>query len=235
MAGGNEVVLSLGSMSVETATFAEIRLSKNDVQRMVRDGLMTQEDADEYHKPPETEENKETDKAPAQDNKMENSPCGQIPRLSNGRVNMNSKLGKYHNFGYFIGGAAGKKHTFKSMQGLSEAQIYCNMKHLVENCYDRIKDKYPSAMNSSCFRSNSGTQHGRGQAIDITFGSIPKSKYYEIAVWIKNNIPFDQLLLEYRGASSCWIHISIKRSGNRRDVRTLVNDKTYRTYLVKYR
>lgn len=225
----------VGSMSVETATFAEIRLSRNDVQRMVRDGLMTQEDADEYHKPPEAEANKETDKAPVQDNKMENSPCGQIPRLSNGRVNMNSKLGKYHNFGYFIGGAAGKKHTFKSMQGLSEAQIYCNMKHLVENCYDRIKDKYPSAMNSSCFRSNSGTQHGRGQAIDITFGSIPKSKYYEIAVWIKNNIPFDQLLLEYRGASSCWIHISIKRSGNRRDVRTLVNDKTYRTYLVKYR
>lgn len=226
----------VGSMSVESATFAEIRLSRNDVQRQVRDGLMTQEDADVYHKPPESAEGKEKDTSDGKGGTMENSPCGTIPRLSNGRINMSAKLGKYNNVGYFIGGAAGKKHSFRAQAGFSESELYCNLKHLVENCFDKVKDKYPSAVNSSCFRNGNGrSQHNRGQAIDIVFGSIPKSQYYNIALWIKDNIPYDQLLLEYRGAASCWIHLSLKRSGNRKQVLTLVNDKTYAKGLVKYR
>ena len=110
------------------------------------------------------------------------------------------------------------------------------MKHVVENCYDTIKALYPDAVISSGFRNGSGrSQHERGQALDIVFPSRPKSQYYDIAKNLKDRIPFDQFLLEYRGTSSAWIHVSLKKTGgNRKQILTLVNDRTYSKGLVNY-
>ena len=216
----------VGSMAVETATYSEIRLSKSSVERHVRDGLMTKEDAELYErKPSEIPPPLESDDKTPPKKEYETSPCGKIPRLSNGRVDLKSKMGKYHNFGYFIGGAAGKHHSFKAQRGLTEEQIYCNMKNLIENCYDKIKDKFPDAMNNSCLRNQaSNSNHQLGIAIDIGFAGLSKSQYYERAKWIRDNIAFDALLLEYKGKSSCWLHMQLRRSGNRGMVATWLND-----------
>lgn len=219
------------SMAVAEATYAEVILSRQDTERMVRDGTMTKEDAEAYHNKPENASDKEKDETPGKGGEMANGPCGAVPRLSNGRPNLATRLGRYITLKQCMTGV----HVFRAQKGLNENQIYCNLKHVVENCFDVIKAKYPSATISSGLRNNNNrSQHNVGQALDIVFGSIPKSGYYNIAVWAKDNLPYDQLLLEYRGSGSAWLHVSLKRSGNRKQVLTLVNDKTYARGLVNY-
>ena len=49
-------------------------------------------------------------------------------------------------------------------------------------------------------------------AMDLVFPGVPNSGYYDIACWIRDNLPFDQLLQEKCG-SKIWIHVS-HYSGN---------------------
>lgn len=102
--------------------------------------------------------------------------------------------------------------------GLTKGQVVANLKLLALNVLDPIKDRYPDMFCTCTFRAeNVGAtnQHPRGQAADLQFRQRPKSTYYDIAVWIRDNIPFDQLLLEYVSSPSSWIHISYNPRGNR--------------------
>ena len=102
--------------------------------------------------------------------------------------------------------------------GLTRGQLVANLKLLASNCLDPIRDRYPDMRPSNSWRPGSGqSQHGLGQAADLKFYNTPKSRWYDIAVWIKDNIPFDQLLLEYKnvGPPTCWIHISFAGAQNR--------------------
>jgi len=117
--------------------------------------------------------------------------------------------------------------------GLTRGQLVANLKLLALNTLDPIRDRYPDSFLTCSWRPDNPTgtnQHPRGQACDLQFSRTPKSKYYEIAVWIKDNIPFDQLLLEYKNirGPTCWIHISFKGSGNRPNgpykIGTMLND-----------
>lgn len=98
------------------------------------------------------------------------------------------------------------------INGLTRGQIVGNLKLLAVNTLDKIKDKFPNMIITNTFRAAVGrSQHGRGMAADLQFTGVPKSQYYDIAIWIRDNIPFDQLLLEFAISSqgkTCWIHIS---------------------------
>lgn len=116
--------------------------------------------------------------------------------------------------------------------GLSVEEIVCNLKLLAVNCIEPIRAKYPNAFVTNTWRPPSGnprSQHPKGQAADIQFRNIPKTEYYDIAQWIKDNVSYDQLLLEYKttGSGLPWIHISFSKEGTRKQVLTLLNDKTY--------
>jgi hypothetical protein len=56
----------------------------------------------------------------------------------------------------------------------------------------------------------SKSQHVKGEAIDLTAGSIEENK--KLYDWMVKNIEFDQLINEYNYK---WIHVSFKMSGNR--------------------
>lgn len=116
--------------------------------------------------------------------------------------------------------------------GLSLEEIVCNLKLLAVNCLEPIRATYPNAFVTNTWRRPSGnplSQHPKGMAADIQFRNVAKSAYFDIAQWIKDNVSYDQLLLEYKttGSGLPWIHISFDKSKQRKQVLTLLNDKTY--------
>jgi hypothetical protein len=89
-----------------------------------------------------------------------------------------------------------------------------NLAALALNVYEPIKAKYPNATITNSFRHNDPkSQHGTGQAMDLQFRGVGAHDYFDIAVWISKNIPYDQLLLEYLPGKTVWIHISFAASG----------------------
>lgn len=121
-----------------------------------------------------------------------------------------------------------------AQQGLTVEQIVQNLQLVAQNCLEKIKAKYPDVIITSGFRKasiskQSKSQHLVGQAIDMQFTNAKKSDYFAIAQWIKDNVPYDQLLLEYKstGTKMPWIHISFKETGNRNQVLTFWNHATY--------
>lgn len=138
-----------------------------------------------------------------------------------------------------------KYRTIPAQAGLSAADIVCNLSQLCKNAWEPIKARYPNIIMTNGLRTGSAIgqgQHGTGQAMDVQFTGITNSQYFAIAQWIKSNIAFDQLLLEYstaRGPLTAWIHVSIY-AGNGIQVKpvnkvlTLVNHQMKNVGLVSY-
>lgn len=125
-------------------------------------------------------------------------------------------------------------HSVTANKGLTVNQIICNLKLLTVNCWTPIKARYPNAFITCSFRPGEHEkQHGDGCAMDIQFRGASKYDYYNIAKWIKDNVVFDRLLLEYKtvGTGMPWIHISFKSSPSRL-VFTFLNNRKYSDGLV---
>lgn len=60
----------------------------------------------------------------------------------------------------------------------------------------------------------SSSQHTRGQACDV---EVPGVSTMELAVWVAENLPYDQLICECynpaKGVNSGWVHVSIVPPG----------------------
>lgn len=95
--------------------------------------------------------------------------------------------------------------------GMSPGQIVNNLAALAANIYEPIKRQYPRAFITNSFRhgaSIGGGQHGTGQAMDIQVRGLSSNDYINVALWINQNLPYDQLLLEYLPSKTVWIHVS---------------------------
>lgn len=86
---------------------------------------------------------------------------------------------------------------------------------------------------------NSLTPFNMGQAANIHFKGLSDSEYYDAAQWIKNNVAFDQMRLEYTtlGSATPWITLTHNPEGNRDvdavdKVVTSLNGKIIANYLV---
>jgi hypothetical protein len=111
-----------------------------------------------------------------------------------------------------------------------DEQVYA-MALLAENILQPIRDKFGSFIVSSGFRSAElcvaigskiTSQHAKGEAADFEVAGVDN---YELALWIEENLEFDQLILEcYTGGNSGWIHCSYIPEGNRKQ--TLTYDRT---------
>jgi hypothetical protein len=137
-----------------------------------------------------------------------------------------------------VGSSTGQFPFGKGQHNIKDVELACNLKQLAMNVIEPIKEKYGHLgfIITSCFRhagngvskSSRISQHELGQAVDIQFTSFNRNrqKYFEFAQELKNSVPFDQFLLEYRSPSSVWYHLSFKSSGNRSQILTLNEDKT---------
>jgi uncharacterized Zn-binding protein involved in type VI secretion len=107
----------------------------------------------------------------------------------------------------------GDNKFIKAQYDLTVPQILTNLANLAKNVYEPIKARYPRVIVTNTFRQGppgAGSQqgqHGRGQAMDLVFPGFSTNQYYDVAVWIRDNLPFDQLLQEKAG-SKIWIHVS---------------------------
>ena len=100
----------------------------------------------------------------------------------------------------------------------TQQDIVC-LKALCENILQRIRDRFKKPLTvSSGYRSaelckavgsSPKSQHAKGQAADIECLGVDNKV---LAEWIKNNLKYDQLILEFykesEGPQSGWIHVS---------------------------
>jgi hypothetical protein len=90
-----------------------------------------------------------------------------------------------------------------------------------------ISSGYRSAELCIAIGSKPTSQHSEGKAADIEIVNVDNR---ELAMWIKNNLEFDQLILEfYRDGEpdSGWVHVSYNGENNRNQflIASRENDK----------
>lgn len=70
-------------------------------------------------------------------------------------------------------------------------------------------------------KSKDTSQHTKGEAVDF---EVPGISNLELAKWIRDNLEFDQLILEFwkeDDPHAGWVHCSYKEEGNRKSVLTI--------------
>lgn len=194
-------------------------------EEAITDGVITREELNQPQ-PAATA----TDNLPAPDRPQTIPGCADITNQQ--QITNSLKISDYFTVGN-ICNAAASQSRLRAFNGNTVYDMACNMKALAQQCLDPIKDKYSNMVITSGFRDfipeggALNSQHLYGQAADLQFNGVSKLGYMEIAAWIKANIPFDQLLLEYKttGSKMPWIHITFNRNGNRRTFGTFMNHK----------
>jgi zinc D-Ala-D-Ala carboxypeptidase len=102
-----------------------------------------------------------------------------------------------------------------------------NLKLVCENILEPVREHYGIPFTpSSGFRSfelnkaigsSSKSQHITGQAVDFEIPGVPNM---EVALWIKERLDYDQLILEFykeKVPDSGWVHCSYVGQENRKE------------------
>ena len=149
-----------------------------------------------------------------------------------GGVNYSLPLSNHFTLGQLSKNSVVAKTTIQKggNKGFTQKQIIDKLKTLAIHVLDPIKDQYPDMIVTNAYRGKStGSQHNVGEAADIQFPGVAKSEYFARVQWIRENIPHDQLILEYKntGSGLPWIHISCKDAGNRLSIFTMYNHRRY--------
>lgn len=82
-----------------------------------------------------------------------------------------------------------------------------------------VSSMYRSALVNLAVRGSRRSQHMSGEAADVV---VPGVSNYDVAAWITQNVPFDQLILEYVSddGEEGWVHVSFREGGGRHEIRT---------------
>ena len=113
-----------------------------------------------------------------------------------------------------------------------------NMRRVAINVFDKVREHFSVPIGVSSFYrsqelndavpgSSKTSQHRTGEAIDIDADIYGNVTNLDIFNYIKDNLVFDQLIGEYPDASGkwSWVHVSLKKSGNRKQVLVKLKDK----------
>ncbi len=110
---------------------------------------------------------------------------------------------------------------------------------LCEKVVDPLYEVFPSMTFNSFYRSpklntaiggSATSQHVRGEAIDLD----SKDNTFNKAIfdYIVKNLDFDQVIAEYgNNKQPDWVHVSFKKTGNRKQVLKAVKVKGKTTYV----
>jgi len=115
------------------------------------------------------------------------------------------------------------------------------LKAVCENVVEKVRAHYgqPVFINSGyrgpalnkAVGGAASSQHCKGEAVDMEIPGVPNG---DLAIWVRDNLDFDQLILEcYKAGvpTSGWVHCSYKAGGkNRKDVLTASVVKSKMTY-----
>lgn len=134
-------------------------------------------------------------------------------------IDYNQKLSDTFTLNDFTKGAY-FPHTIHPQRGLTEDQIIHNLSLLCKNIVVPISQRFPGFIITSGFRrGETKSQHNIGQAVDLQWPSKKSEDYLVILHYIRDNLPFDQLISEH--GRSHWIHVSYNGDMNgRRDMLT---------------
>ena len=113
--------------------------------------------------------------------------------------------------------------TKKDLENLQ--RIVTNLLQPVRNHLGpiRISSGYRSKELNRAIGGSNKSQHSKGEAVDIQFWKEGKMCNKEVYDWILNSgLEFDQMINEFDFA---WIHLSLKKSGNRKQVLEAYKDK----------
>ena len=87
----------------------------------------------------------------------------------------------------------------------------------------RISSGYRNPNVNRAIGGSSKSQHCKGEALDLQFWSDGKISNKEIYDWVlSSNVEFDQMINEFDFA---WIHISLIKEGNRKQVLEAYKDE----------
>ena len=117
----------------------------------------------------------------------------------------------------------------------SDPEIVENLRAVCEKILEPVRANFGKPFSpSSGYRSpklnklvngSKSSQHLRGEAADF---EVPGVANFDLATWIEQNLPFDQLILEFYEPgkpNSGWVHCSLKRQGaNRGETLTINKD-----------
>lgn len=135
-------------------------------------------------------------------------------------MNRNEKLSKHFTFGELIKSEIAER---KAIDNMPPAYLIPKLKCLCTEILEPVRKHYGVA-----FRPNSGyrspelnkeiggsenSQHCLAEAVDIEIAGVSN---YDLAVWVKENLEYDQVILEcYRPGdpNSGWVHVSLKEVG----------------------
>ena len=135
--------------------------------------------------------------------------------------------------------------TRQGLDNTPNEQHRASAKKLFENVVQKVRENFGVTVINSGYRGpalneavggSTKSQHCKGEAVDI---ECPVTPNYDVANWIKENLEFDQLILEFYTPGipdSGWVHVSYKSEGNRKHVLTAMkeNGKTvYKTDLIQ--
>jgi len=127
---------------------------------------------------------------------------------------------------------SGGSRPVRAYGGYTAQQIVCNLKALCINVLDPIKEKWPGIMISSGFRRPYDTnpptpnsKHNIGSAADIVISGYSRKEHYEAIQEMQKLVPYDQLILEYAGKNTVWIHITSLVKGQRKQHFTMRDHK----------
>ena len=107
-----------------------------------------------------------------------------------------------------------------------------NMQHLVDNLLQPLRDAIGPIRVSSGYRNpelnraiggSRSSQHCKGEALDLQFWQMGEMNNKVIYDWIlQSGLEFDQMINEFDFA---WVHISLKKKGNRNQVLEAYKDE----------
>lgn len=79
----------------------------------------------------------------------------------------------------------------------------------------KIGSGYRSPALNKAVGGVSTSQHMKGQAADLCIdGNIEKGRRW--FCYIRDHLPFDQLIWEHNAKGSCWVHVSYRADGSNR-------------------
>jgi len=106
-----------------------------------------------------------------------------------------------------------------------------NLKRVAENILEPVRVHFAKPFSPSsgfrCLELNTAigskptSQHTKGEAVDFEVPGFPNR---EVAIWVRDNLEFDQLILEFYNPEepmSGWVHVSLKETDNRKQALTI--------------